>query len=303
MIIKNISLISAVLLHISITFLCQSFYANQNGQYRATSSNHSSFIQKIQSFKDVNFDTIQPDSLVVFDVDDTLIQPVDTILINAHTAQAKKFLEWLKKTYPIDWDLAGSVFKHWQLYKAKSRLIEPSIIDTIEQLKTRDIPVIACTFIYTGYRGGTKEPLEKWRYNHLKSLGFEGSYTTKIIKFDVDNNHPVFYKGILATDKVPKGIAIGAFLDAIGVHPKIIIMFDDTYDFLFSVQQECISRGIIFQGYQCQGAKPKAWDEDLIKFQGRYLVEHGQWLSDQEAQNMRTYKNKPTYQISPCPEE
>jgi hypothetical protein len=41
-------------------------------------------IESIHSFNEVNFNTIETDTLVVFDVDETLTQPTDTYLINEH---------------------------------------------------------------------------------------------------------------------------------------------------------------------------------------------------------------------------
>jgi hypothetical protein len=287
---------------ILIAIVCQPIFANQNVPSISTAKSECvcpSFIKKIQSFKQIDFDAIQPGSLVVFDVDDTLIQPVDTITLHESSPEAKKFWEWLSTKYALDFDFYGPVWNHWYMYEAKSRLIEPYIIDNIEQLKARGIPVIACTFIYTGFHNNSsKEPLEEWRYNHLKSLGFEGSYNTKILKFTIDDKHPVFYKGILATDKVAKGKAIGAFLDKMHMQPTTILMFDDNQSFLRTVQEECEDRGIAFKGYQYQGTVSKPWDEDLVRFQGRYFVKHKRWLSDQEAQEMMHAKRMPKPPLS-----
>ena len=60
-------------------------------------------------------------------------------------------------------------------------------------------------------------------------------------------------------------------------------MFDDNVDYLTSVKDECAQRNIIFKGYNYLGAKEKAWDEPLIRFQIDYLINHKHWLDDDMA--------------------
>lgn len=242
-------------------------------------------IVPIHSFHEVDFDAISArGTLVVFDVDETLIQPVDTYPLNEQRSEAVALLNSLAEHYyaqghtKADADYLASIM----LQEAKRPLIEPFVIDEIRRLQMRGIPVIACTAMNTG-KFGMYERMEEWRYEHLKSLGFEGSYGDKSMPFNVGVKHPVFYHGILATDFGPKGPAIGAFLDALDLHPSTIIMFDDSVDFLTSVKDECAKRKICFKGYNYLGAKEKAWDEPLVRFQLNYLINHNHWLDDDAA--------------------
>lgn len=242
-------------------------------------------IVPIHSFHEVNFDAIPATgTLVVFDVDETLIQPIDTYPLNVYTSEAVAFLRNFTEQYVAqghtkdDVDYLASIM----LQEAQRPLIEPFIIDEIRRLQLRGIPVIACTAMNTG-KFGIVERMEEWRYGYLKSLGFEGSYGDKSTPLNVRINHPVFYHGIIATDFGPKGPAIGAFLDVLDLHPSTIIMFDDNVDYLTSVKDECAQRNIIFKGYNYLGAKEKAWDEPLIRFQIDYLINHKHWLDDDMA--------------------
>lgn len=236
-------------------------------------------IEPIHSFNEVDFSAIELDSLVIFDVDETLTQPTDTYLINEHSPQAKAFKKRLFQQHPEvkDWNVLASIM----LLEAPRPLIEPMIVKKIQELKTRGIPVIACTGINTGPYGSLQS-LEEWRYNHLKSLGFQGSYGDLIFKVKGLERNPVFYKGILATDLALKGPVLGAFLDQVKLNPHKIVMFDDHLHFLESVQKECKKRGIAFQGYQYQGAHTKPWDEALIQFQADYLIKNKKWINDEE---------------------
>lgn len=194
-----------------------------------------------------------------------------------------------------DWNKYADI----ALQEEQRPLIEPMIIQKIEELQQRGIPVIVCSAINTGNHGSIQR-LEQWRYEHLKSLGFQGTFGDLIIDFPpINNHHPVFYKGILATDTLNKGPIIGQFLDTIHLSPKKIIMFDDTKEYLESVQQECKKRNIAFQGYLYQGAKTKPWDEELIQFQTEYLINHDRWLSDEQTNAMRSHTKQSAFSTNP----
>lgn len=242
----------------------------------------------IQSFNEVNFDEIKQNTLVIFDTDNTLIQPSDAYLVNEHTPQEIEFRKKLFIDNPQvkDWDLLGSIV----LLQAQRPLIEPIVISKINSLKNRNIPVIVLTGMNTGRYGNSPASLvpsmEKWRYEQLKSLGFEGSFQDIDFKFDSFKHKPVFYKGITASDTEDKGPVLGAFLDKIKLHPQEIVMFDDTIGDLESVKAEAEKRNIKFKGYLYQGAITKPWNEKLFKFQSDYLIKHHQWLSDEQAQKL-----------------
>lgn len=237
-------------------------------------------IETIQSFESIDFSSINPESLVIFDVDETLIQPVDTFLINEHTTQGKNFRQKLIQTYPTmksDNHIASIM-----LQEAQRPLLEPNVIHHISKLKNRGVFVIACTAMNTGSYG-IHSSLEEWRYNHLKSLGFEGSFSnTKFPIFYLERK-PIFYKGLLATDLQPKGPIVGKFIDAMNLKPKDIIMIDDDNDYLLSVKAECEKRSINFKGYEYKGYKTAPWNEDLVQFQADYLFKHKKWLNDKAA--------------------
>ena len=241
-------------------------------------------IDPIHSFHEVGFASIEPGTLVIFDVDETLIQPVDTYLINEHTQMAKDFKKGFFQNHPEvkNWDELGEIM----LVEAKRPLLEPMISNEVRDLKNRGIVVIACTGMNTGAYGKIKS-LEEWRYSHLKSLGFEASIGNLVFTLKGFKGTPGFYKGILSTDLEPKGLVLGAVFDRIGLHPQKVVMIDDTLEgALYSVQKECEKRGIPFQGYQYKGFKEKPWDEALVQFQGDYLIKHKKWLSDIDARKI-----------------
>ncbi len=186
-------------------------------------------ISDIQSFDEVDFSQLGlTGSLVLFDVDQTLIHQGNLYMSNADS------------------------------YHENPPLIEPSIIEKIELLKKRQISILAITAMNTG-KSWQHDRLEKWRYDHLKELGFEGDFDD--LDFDIRGfkRHPVFYKGIIVTDGEHKGPVMGVVLDRLSLTPNEIIMFDDRLGFLESVEAECKGRHIPFHGYHYLGA------EDVVK--------------------------------------
>ena len=212
----------------------------------------------IDSFTKINFGAIEPTMLVIFDVDETLIQPQDAYLtdIEMRSFLAEIFtVKQLIKHHDIDmkrWKYLASIV----IKTAKETLIEPEMLEAIKALQRRGVQVIACTLISTGLFGVIPN-MEQWRYENLKSLGFQGSYDNVVIHLPSFKRKPVFYKGILATDLEKKGPVIGAFLDTMHLQPVSIVMVDDTLDNLNSVLRECTTRGIKFQGYWYKAAQTK----------------------------------------------
>ena len=251
---------------------------------------HSQILE-IHSFNQVNFYAIAADTLVIFDVDETLIKPVDNYVLNEHTSEVKEFRQRTFTKFPKE---EQDLFHGIMLNEAARPLIESYIIDKINNLKDLGITVIACTAMKTGKKA-TFNRFEVWRYNQLKSVGFEGSFNNLDFELQGFKSKPVFYRGILAVDQETKGSVIGAFLDHMHLHPKKIIMFDDTADYLKTVQNECCKRKIEFVGYNYLGGDYTVpWDQELSQFQADYLIEHHHWLPDAQARKLMHQSRKMT---------
>lgn len=248
-------------------------------------------IKEINSFNEVDFEQfLQPPfneatfsqiDLVIFDVDETLIQPTDAYLINEHTEEGRNFLNKLVQSHPDvkNWAELTSII----VLSAKRPLIESSIISKIDALKDKGVKVIALSGMNTG-KAGTIERIEAWRHDHLRSHGFKPSYDDQSFTWQEDGKHPSFYRGILATDVIrDKGKILKSWLDKMKLKPRWIVMFEDDLEMLKSVQKVCERDNIFFQGFLYKGAKSKPWDEELINFQAEYLIKHKQWLDDIEA--------------------
>ncbi len=233
-------------------------------------------ITTIKSFSEFDFSNLTPHDLVVFDIDETLIQPTDSYLIHRHSAKAR-FILSLFGLYNNEFNLQE--YHEIRLKQANRILIEPNIIPTIQTLQKNKIPVIGCTAIKSG-RLKTLQ-IDEWRYQDLKSLGFEGSWQNKIIMFDELPGRQLFYKGCIFTDLYEKGPALATFLKAISFKPKKIIFFDDCISYLESIRIMCDSLSIIFEGYLYKGLQDKNFDIKRAWSQLKHVAQYKAWISDE----------------------
>lgn len=260
------------------------------------SSFSSQSIKTIYSFEEAHSElaTADAQTLVIFDVDDTLISQSDEVLKTGH--RGSPFTKALfnkihqegekhpdNKAYR---DRIGSKIK----LQARRQLIEPMIAGLIKQLQDKGVKVIALTHMHTGPYGVIPN-VEEWRYQDLHNFGIDFSRDiSDDMIFDTfpefRGHYPRFYKGILITHNRSKGEVLGAFLDKISWKPKKIIFFDDWMDYLKTVQEETKKRNITCSLYHYLGAEKlvKTLDEHVATFQIEHMIKTETWLDDEQVQ-------------------
>lgn len=262
----------------------------------ASCLNQQSSIQEIHSLDQARsiLDVADKKTLVVFDLDDTLIYPSDKINqawfiqsalgkeilkeINDHSAQQKN-----PKTH------SKLIFSKIAV-KEKPCTVEPQVISIIDDLKKRGINIIVLSHSFTG-SVGIIPSMQELRFATLASVGIDLSTSFKqqeIVFNPIAGKKPVFYNGILLTDFANKGIVLGAFLDAIGYKPRQIIFFDDKEKNVDAVRVEAKARGINYRGFVYKAIEklPRQYDPDIIEFQRKYLVEHDEYITEEQAREL-----------------
>ncbi|MFV0339914.1 MAG: DUF2608 domain-containing protein [Parachlamydiaceae bacterium] len=225
-------------------------------------------------------------ALVVFDVDFTLIIPKDQILQPAGEAYYQIFLTKLRAMKEEGARL-GSIIA----LQAEVALVNPCSLTLLDQLKDRQIKTITLTAMPTG-RFGTFESAEDWRFKQLKDLGIDLSWSfpeKPYIEFnslDPSKANPVFKKGILASAKHPKGQVLAAFLNQLNLKPSHVIFIDDRMEYIHSVEAELDKAGIPHTSFHYTEAldASQTFDKALADFQLDYLLQHGTWLNDAQAE-------------------
>ncbi len=238
---------------------------------------------RISSHLEVITDDCDETTLVVYDVDETLVQPSDSFLSNEHTVQGRNFLSELVKKYPkkTDWGRFRAIL----LRDASMPMIEVGVLNVIKKFREKGAKVIALTSMNTG-KIGFYQRLEAWRYEQLKSLGFEGDFPREHFPLRGFKRNPVFYRGVLAADLENKGEVLSAFLKKVQLHPRKIIAIDDDIKALNQVGDLCKRQGMSFQGYLYSGAKQVPWKQKVIDAQAEHLINNGVWIDDQKIQGL-----------------
>jgi FMN phosphatase YigB (HAD superfamily) len=239
---------------------------------------------------------LKENSLVIFDVDDTLIIPGDRILRTGNAAVMNRLVREILNNhalvpidkYPEDY-LHSQVLLGWG-----GILIDQKVLTLIKYMQEKHIKVIALTNVGTG-PFGTIQSQEDLRFEELTQVGIDFSqafphhpYLVFPALAVVESSPPVFKQGILFSAYVPKGEVLRAFLKHMKWKPTHILFVDDRKKQIDSVEAVMQEEGIEVTSFYYQAVKhmPRELDEKLGEFQFKYLAEHGVWLNDEKAKKL-----------------
>lgn len=217
-------------------------------------------------------------SLVLFDVDGTLIVPVDAIL----QFKAGEIFRELVLTY-ADLDLFRDI-----RIDASHVLVDNKSLGLISHIQQKKIPVIAFTAAPSTVRAGG-EP-GTWRVEELKRHAFDFSLafpTHPLMEFPKDStkqHHPLFKEGVLYTSFQKKGPILLQFLKQLDFTPDKVVFVDDELPQVQSVVRCLKELGIPCVGIHYTKAheiKPNL-DIEKAKLQIHHFVKHQVWLGDRE---------------------
>jgi hypothetical protein len=253
----------------------------------------SAKIIEIDSFQDSlqEIQSLDKNSLVLFDVDNTLIIMADGLL----GPHGERYRQGAIQRLSSISTLSSNSYKEGYLYsqvliKAKWIVVEDQSRQLVNSLLSKGIPTIAFTAADSG-KMGYIESMADWRISQLAELGFDFSSSfsdsnfllfPKKIQFE---HFPMFKSGVLFSSDHTKGHVIKQFLSAIPLTPSKVVFFDDKLSYLKSVERAMDKLGITFIGYHYLAAEklPNNFDKQLAIFQIKQLIEHGEWLNDHEA--------------------
>lgn len=238
---------------------------------------------------------LDSNSLVLFDVDRTLITPTDAILHPNVRGVASRLIAEFLATSKLDYD--GEDPKAFFYSKMASKMqfqhVDESAPELIRELLKRGIPTLAFTAM-PAEKMGVITSMADWRFAQLQALGYDFRATFPELDYlelatDLCRDpKPLFKEGILYSSTHPKGDILEAFLEALGWKPDRIIFIDDHKHFVSSVERAAEKMGIDFIGihYNAAHHMPCELDPAVAAYQYRHLGEHGEWLSDSEASAM-----------------
>lgn len=232
-------------------------------------------------------ETLDSDSLVLFDVDSTLIVPDDAILRPSN----EDFLEEL---------LGGNIVQNLPtgpryifreiLLNALHSLVDKGSISCVQNLQEKGIPVIAFTAAPRG-KVGKVASVADFRIEELKRFGFDFSsaFAEKgVVELPKDPDKefsPLFKSGILFASLHPKGDTLQKFLHAVGWTPNRVVLIDDQLEYVQSVGKALETFGIPYTGFHYTAAEkiPYNLNREVAQFQVRSFLEQSKWINDFQA--------------------
>ncbi|MBI5346558.1 MAG: DUF2608 domain-containing protein [Chlamydiae bacterium] len=228
---------------------------------------------EIRNIKEIQSYLLEEETLVVLDLDNTVIEPVQSLgsvqwfcnrikeFQNKGFTREKAFElaypEWfavqaITKVKPVEKDTAQfiqSLQKNFKVLALTSR--GPDLIfPTVRQLNSINID-LSSTF------------------PHLKEIVFESE------------NETIFKNGILFANRLNKGIILYQFLKLINYFPKVIVFIDDCEKHVKEVEQAFFRTNVSFVGlrYGFLDDKVKNFDKVTADLQ---FANFGKILSDEE---------------------
>ncbi len=222
-----------------------------------------------------------PETLVLFDVDATLIVPDDAIL----RPQNEPFLHELLGGDKIQNLPTGVryVFREILLSAPHSLVDErsPALLRTLQE---RGILVAAFTGAPRG-KIGKIDSVADWRIEELKRYGFDFNWDLGVIELPKSPGKqfsPLFKSGSLFSSLHDKGETLENFLKAIGWTPKRIVLIDDQMEHVKSVGKVAEKLGVEYLGFHYTAAAelPCELDSERARFQVRHFIDQGEWISD-----------------------
>ncbi|MBI1862444.1 MAG: DUF2608 domain-containing protein [Deltaproteobacteria bacterium] len=214
-------------------------------------------IRETNSLRDVA-NAATTGSFVAFDLDNTLIEPIQTL-------GSDQWFEHISKQLGIDGAIA--LWSKVQL-KTQVRPVEQTTSSIVREIQDRGVPVI----------GLTARPLTvaEATLQQLASVGIDLSRTTPIfddLAFPGHLENAQYTQGIIFAGKNQKGDMIVRFLDRTGLHPSVIVFADDKPKHTASVDSALTAKGInnIEFRYGAADERVKAFDAEIAAVQLHYF--------------------------------
>ncbi len=243
----------------------------------------SAEIIEIQSMAEI-LPYIEPEALLVLDIDETLLTPVQMVggdrwfehSIKTLRDQGFSFEEAVAKTIPVYMNLQNAT---------AVRSIEACTPAIIHWIQKQGVTVIGLTSRNTGLAYTTIRQLHSLEINLNKS-------PIKIDPLNLSTRFPLFYiEGILFTQSLNKGEILGNLVKQAQHELKKVLFIDDQSEYVEQVGQYCEARGIPYIGFRYGGSDDslRMYDHKVASIQQEHL---GKLLSNELAEEILKNRGK-----------
>jgi len=224
------------------------------------------------------YNYLKPNTLVVFDIDNTLIEPVQSVGTDQWFHH--RIAYWIDRGMEPELALEKAL-ADWMAVQniSQVKLVEPNTAKIVRHLQDRNFVVMGLTTRGLGMSTRTNQ--------QLASVGIDLSKAapSKDDIFFMNQRGNLFRGGTLFTANTHKGSALFKLLDQLDLQPKMILFVNDKQSHIVSIEEWAIKRNIPFIGlrYGHLDEKVKKLNLDVCDIQ---LEHFGHILSDDEAYEM-----------------
>ncbi len=201
---------------------------------------------------------IQPKDLVIFDIDNTIMEPAQGL---GSDQWFRHRVERYEKTGLSHIDAMEKVLPEWMAMQCLSpvKLVEPHTAALIKDLQDKGHTVIGLTTRELGFSTQS--------IRQLRSLNvhLEKTALTKEEIFFQNTHACLFRQGILFTANTHKGYALKRLLKELKYTPKAVVFINDKASHLKDVEEYCREGKIPFKGLRYGFL-----DEKVKNFQGDF---------------------------------
>ena len=192
------------------------------------------------------------DTLVVFDCDEVLITPTDTLFSPANESSYKKTIQYLNKK--VGFAKADDILIDMRK-QYKFRLLNNELPNIIKKMQDQGVAVLVLTSHWTGEFRNIKyvENLRKKELNQF-DFDFKKSWNNvnkivfyelpaKLPKYNI-TRYPIFEDGIIFACNIDKGTVLQKFLNHVSRTFNKIIFVDDKMRNIRSIKKFCETNNV-----------------------------------------------------------
>jgi hypothetical protein len=219
-----------------------------------------------------------------------LLGMADTLSDSVLSLGSKPWRHYIRRNLRKTQDLeqAGNLHDQWTFYVATSIPVKPvqkEIVEWIDTLQQKEIPV----FCLTGrgrkvWYSTIVDKVDNFTDFQLRSMGIDLKKSK--VPEELKNADPqLFHNGVFYTDPYTKGGFVEKILDETGYQPKKIVVVDDQFHQLLSLDEKLNEAGIdhICVLYQKAEKERKNFNPLVALLQLESLFEKGFPLYEDEA--------------------
>ena len=238
------------------------------------------------------FPHVEKDAIVLLGMTDTLID-------SSLSVGSKPWRQYIRRQIRPFQNLekAGNLQDQWTYVVSLSvpiKPVQPEIVQWIDKLQQEEVSVFCLTGRGRNIWYSTIVPnIDKLTDFQLKSIGIDFT-KTKVPEALKKVDPQLFYNGIFYTDPYDKGEFVDKIIEETGYTPKKIIVVDDKWASLKSLDEKLTEEGIphVCVLYQRAEKDRKDFNPLLASVQLEAILENGTLLTDEQAaEKAKTIEN------------